>query len=139
MTSNTIISYFLSCLCVNWSHFADRTYSSILGLSDRGSIFMAGILRRREFLPRSRRSRIGGSDLIVGTFCRQNFLPRSWHSQIGGSIFSRRRDFLPRSPRSQIGGVTSQLGLFATGLPRPISALSDRGSIFTVGIFRFFA
>ena len=43
--------------------------------------------------------------------------------------------FLHRSRRSQIGGVFSQLEFSQLAFPPPISALSDRGSIFVAGIF----
>ena len=69
-----------------------------------------------------------------------NFCMRTTH----GLGFFHSWDFLHRSRRSQIGGVFSQLGFFYNwdrGVlsqlrpTPPISALSDGGSIFTVGIF----
>ena len=121
MTSNTIISHFQSCLCFNWSLFVDGTSSPDLGLLGSGEYFHGRDFAQTGLTPPISTLSDRGSIF---------FLPRSRPSQIGGVFLVADGTSSPDLD-ALIGGVFSQLGFFADRTSPPISALSDRGSIFT--------
>ena len=85
---------------------------------NHGSIFTVWIF--------SQQSQIWEVVSQLGLFHRCDFPP---------PISPHNWDFLHRSRRSQIGEVFHSWDFSQMGFPPPISALSDRGSIFTVEIF----
>ena len=106
-------------------------------LSDRGSVFTVGTFRRRNFLPRSQLSQIGGVFLFAGV----TFLPCSRHSQIGGCgcgcgcrcpvwfLFA-----VPLLQGPCVGPLRSETN-FLRRTPSTWPALEPTLRVFTVGFF----